>query len=196
MWGAATHTGLCLPTGCVCARCKPSQAKGRAHRHLPSRCLCCSGWAGSGSPLAYGGTSTSHLAGPRFLNAISSRCRSPFHPLPPSASVSRVPDQPLLALPALLPAPAPPHPTHSSSSYHFPLLGSHIVVDAGNGSGGFFADQAGRGSLVMGSLAVGLGHTAHGWSAHCSAHHQHGRPGPNCEQARCQTPACQPAQCT
>lgn len=29
-------------------------------------------------------------------------------------------------------------------TYHFPLAGLKIVVDAGNGSGGFFADQVGR----------------------------------------------------
>ena len=29
----------------------------------------------------------------------------------------------------------------NKDGYHFPLAGFHIVVDAGNGSGGFFADQ-------------------------------------------------------
>ncbi|KAG2439969.1 hypothetical protein HXX76_004088 [Chlamydomonas incerta] len=30
---------------------------------------------------------------------------------------------------------------NSPANYHFPLLGCHVVVDAGNGSGGFFAEQ-------------------------------------------------------
>ncbi|GLI59591.1 hypothetical protein VaNZ11_001519 [Volvox africanus] len=43
---------------------------------------------------------------------------------------------------------------NSSANYHFPLLGCHVVVDAGNGAGGFFAEQvlAPLGADVSGSV--------------------------------------------
>lgn len=37
---------------------------------------------------------------------------------------------------------------NSSTNYHFPLLGCKVVVDAGNGSGGFFADQVSPASTL------------------------------------------------
>ncbi len=50
------------------------------------------------------------------------------------------------------------HPTN----YHFPLLDTHIVVDAGNGGGGFFTEQVGKCRRRGGDtrMCVGMGSSA------------------------------------
>ena len=92
---------------------------------------------------------------PLLLPLHSSCCSSPSAPSSPVTHNLPIPlPQPILE-------PIPPSslqvdflPQYSSflrdlikkgvankDGYHFPLAGFHIVVDAGNGSGGFFADQ-------------------------------------------------------
>ena len=57
---------------------------------------------------------------------------------------------------------------NSPANYHFPLLGCHVVVDAGNGAGGFFAEQVRAGwrerEPGMGD-GVGMGWVGLGWVA-------------------------------